>query len=154
MGQLYCPCYCPFLCWRAYLIARQGAGGEERGRGDRLGSGHPQKIIQSPRKTIIIRVWTSEKIIELPIIIRVFLVKSYWLLPVADRLLCQRARRRPQLHRRRPGGGRGGERLGSGHPQKIMQSPNRLYKAPTVYTRPPKDYTQSPKDYKRPDRQY
>ena len=39
------------------------------------------------------------------------------------------------------GGGRtrrgagGGDRLGWGHPQKIIQSPDRLYKAPTDYTK-------------------
>ena len=36
-----------------------------------------------------------------------------------------------------PGGGRkGGDRLGSGHPQKTIQSPNRQYKAQTDNTKP------------------
>ena len=49
---------------------------------------------------------------------------------------------------------RGGDRLGSGHPQKTIQSPNRLNKAPktlckapTDNTKPPKDHTKPPKDY-------
>ena len=32
-------------------------------------------------------------------------------------------------------GGRGGDYLGSGHPQKNIQSPDRLNKAPTDYTK-------------------
>ena len=57
-------------------------------------------------------------------------------------------------------GGRGGGRLGSGHPQTIIQSPDGLYKAPKQYTKPqkrstkPRQTIESPKDFTKPNKYY
>ena len=49
-----------------------------------------------------------------------------------------------------PRGAGGGDRLGSGHPQKTIQSPDRLYKAPPDYTKPQKHYTKTKNIRRRP----
>ena len=46
-------------------------------------------------------------------------------LPLPLRSTCEAPREAP----------RGGDRLGSGHPQKIIESPHRIYKAPKHYTK-------------------
>ena len=50
-----------------------------------------------------------------------------------------------------PKGGRGGDRLGSGHPQKIVQSPDGLNKAPTDYTKPQQTIQRPEKIIQRPN---
>ena len=53
------------------------------------------------------------------------------------------------------GGGRGGgDRLGSGHPQKTIQSPRRLYKASTDNTKPRQTLQSPRKTIESPDRLY
>ena len=75
----------------------------------------------------------------------------YWLFPVGYLLITSRAV--PVMAEAE---GQGGNELGSGHPQKTIQSPDRQYEAPKHYTKPqktiqsPNTLYKDPKHYTKP----